>query len=314
MAVSVWVFALGGRALAAPESTRAVQVQLADLGFGPGPLDGIYGPRTRGAVHAFQIASELRPTGRLDAATLARLEEVRAVLRGAVKTASGENSLRAQPIEDLEHDEAKVIEMFSAASVEAERVRLMAVQVMGEIRSARSRAALGIVLYGNAFPSARSAAARELGKIADAPSLYTLALALDDERDPAVREVITAELDRAMAQEHVLFVPMAPQAPPAARAPVIVPTITPVAALPAGRVLVGILEPTGDPNAFRGRTRPGTISTAVDGDHLGVGRDGYFTLRLDQAPAGAILVLVQEMNAEGEVRERYYRTLSRDEV
>lgn len=316
------VLGLGGVASATSEPTRAAQEQLAELGFHPGRLDGISGPRTQAAVHAFQVASELSPTGRIDGATRARLEEVRGLLLGiATQAAAGKRNPRGE-IVDQDHDEAQVIEIFSAASVEGERVRLAAVQVLGETRSARSRAALGVVLYGNAFPSVRSAAAHELGRMGDSASLYTLALALDDERDSTVRAVISAELERAMADELVLFAPSAP-AParavaftpaPAAVESVVPPMVTPAMALPAARLLVGILEPTEDPRVFRGRARPGTMSTSVNGTHAGVGRDGYFLLRVPQGPPAAILVLVQEMSAEGEVRERYFRSMPRDEV
>jgi hypothetical protein len=45
------------------EDLRGVQQALASLGYDPGPLDGIRGARTRGAVVAFQRAQGLTPDG-----------------------------------------------------------------------------------------------------------------------------------------------------------------------------------------------------------------------------------------------------------
>ncbi|RXI98174.1 N-acetylmuramoyl-L-alanine amidase [Anaerobacillus alkaliphilus] len=42
---------------------RAVQQQLADLGFNPGPVDGIFGPLTTDAVERFQRASRINVDG-----------------------------------------------------------------------------------------------------------------------------------------------------------------------------------------------------------------------------------------------------------
>ena len=49
-----------------------LQRALSAKGFDPGPIDGIYGPRTRGAVTAFQKANNL-PTGGLTLTTLEKL-------------------------------------------------------------------------------------------------------------------------------------------------------------------------------------------------------------------------------------------------
>lgn len=56
--------------IAFEEETAAVQRRLSDLGFEPGPIDGLMGPRTRKAVSAFQRANSLSPNGRLNAKTL----------------------------------------------------------------------------------------------------------------------------------------------------------------------------------------------------------------------------------------------------
>jgi hypothetical protein len=46
---------------------RSAQVALVYLGFSPGPIDGIKGPRTNAAIMAFQRKRKLKVTGRLDA-------------------------------------------------------------------------------------------------------------------------------------------------------------------------------------------------------------------------------------------------------
>jgi Putative peptidoglycan binding domain len=53
--------------------TQQAQSKLAELGFDPGPADGIAGRGTRAAVVAFQKQSGLPLTGALDAATLEKL-------------------------------------------------------------------------------------------------------------------------------------------------------------------------------------------------------------------------------------------------
>lgn len=46
-----------------------VQQRLHDLGYDPGPVDGMAGPKTRAALGAFQKDRGLRPTGRMDSPT-----------------------------------------------------------------------------------------------------------------------------------------------------------------------------------------------------------------------------------------------------
>lgn len=45
------------------------QKMLAEAGFSPGPLDGVFGPRTTTATKAFQKANSLPPTGKVNAPT-----------------------------------------------------------------------------------------------------------------------------------------------------------------------------------------------------------------------------------------------------
>ena len=51
------------------------QRTLSDLGYDPGMADGIYGPRTRQALEAFQRQAKVPVNGILDAATLQALEQ-----------------------------------------------------------------------------------------------------------------------------------------------------------------------------------------------------------------------------------------------
>ncbi len=55
------------------DTIRSVQQNLNDHGYNAGPVDGIMGPRTRGALKEFQQANGLNEDGRLDQQTLAAL-------------------------------------------------------------------------------------------------------------------------------------------------------------------------------------------------------------------------------------------------
>lgn len=50
-----------------------VQKRLSNLGFPPGPIDGIMGPKTRSAIAQFQKSQGAEPTGQLDEATRQKL-------------------------------------------------------------------------------------------------------------------------------------------------------------------------------------------------------------------------------------------------
>ena len=53
---------------------RAAQEKLKEKGFDPGPIDGMWGPRTAAAVSDFQRSENLKVTSRLDADTLGKLD------------------------------------------------------------------------------------------------------------------------------------------------------------------------------------------------------------------------------------------------
>lgn len=56
------------------ELVRLVQLNLRSLGFQPGPIDGIIGPRTRAAIRAFQRAQGRQPSGIVSFDFLSRLQ------------------------------------------------------------------------------------------------------------------------------------------------------------------------------------------------------------------------------------------------
>ena len=54
-------------------STLELQKRLTDLGYKPGAIDGMMGPRTTAALKRFQHDHKLSPTGKLDTNTAAKL-------------------------------------------------------------------------------------------------------------------------------------------------------------------------------------------------------------------------------------------------
>lgn len=64
---------MGITSLFAGDLVRKAQETLVEMGFSPGPVDGLWGPKTRGAVKKFQEKEGLPASGRLDDATKNRL-------------------------------------------------------------------------------------------------------------------------------------------------------------------------------------------------------------------------------------------------
>jgi peptidoglycan hydrolase-like protein with peptidoglycan-binding domain len=58
----------------AQPDVRAAQEKLKDKGYDPGPVDGIWGPRTAAAISEYQRKEKMTITNRLDTETLAKLE------------------------------------------------------------------------------------------------------------------------------------------------------------------------------------------------------------------------------------------------
>lgn len=63
----------GYRSAAGSQRVRRLQRDLRRLGYRPGPVDGLFGPRTKASVQWFQMKEGLRPGGSVDAATLGSL-------------------------------------------------------------------------------------------------------------------------------------------------------------------------------------------------------------------------------------------------
>ncbi len=100
---------------------------------------------------------------------------------------------------EIDGDDLAVDELLKIAAFEEESLRIAAVEVMGEIANTRARAALGIVLYGNSMGTVRAAAADQLAKFQDGETVFTLALALETEKDHEVRDVIAANLEKCLS-------------------------------------------------------------------------------------------------------------------
>lgn len=58
----------------APRYVRDAQRALRDLGYEPGPVDGVVGPRTRAALMRYQRSERIAVTGWLDPETMVRLD------------------------------------------------------------------------------------------------------------------------------------------------------------------------------------------------------------------------------------------------
>jgi Putative peptidoglycan binding domain/Resolvase, N terminal domain len=69
-------FGTGFRHAGGSQRVREVQQRLSKLGFAPGPLDGLFGPRTYAAVLAFQTKHGLAADGIVGALTLTALRQL----------------------------------------------------------------------------------------------------------------------------------------------------------------------------------------------------------------------------------------------
>ena len=64
------------------EQLRRVQVRLKALGFDPGPIDGLPGPKTSAAIIAFKKSVNLNPRDKVGPITLRMLFEVKTSAKG----------------------------------------------------------------------------------------------------------------------------------------------------------------------------------------------------------------------------------------
>ena len=79
-------------------TVREIQQRLADWGYGPGAVDGVYGADTEAAVRRFQAANGLEVDGRAGPATLAALGLPSGGVDNAYGDGSGELELLARLI------------------------------------------------------------------------------------------------------------------------------------------------------------------------------------------------------------------------
>ena len=79
-------------------TVREIQTRLADWGYGPGAVDGVYGADTEAAVRRFQAANGLEADGRAGPATLAALGLPSGGVDNAYGDGSGELELLARLI------------------------------------------------------------------------------------------------------------------------------------------------------------------------------------------------------------------------
>ena len=102
---------------------------------------------------------------------------------------------------EIDADEIAVDELLHIAGSEEESLRIAAVEVLGEMKTTRARAVLGVILYSNGLATVRAKAADQLGNLGDSESLFALALALEWEKNEEVRAVISANIDRNLLTE-----------------------------------------------------------------------------------------------------------------
>jgi peptidoglycan hydrolase-like protein with peptidoglycan-binding domain len=79
---------------------RQAQSSLKAKGFDPGPIDGVFGPRTRAAVEDFQRSEGLMITGQLDAETSARLSSMSRTRQTGAATPSASPATTVEPTKD----------------------------------------------------------------------------------------------------------------------------------------------------------------------------------------------------------------------
>lgn len=72
----VIIYPLDAQSVMHKEYVKMVQIQLLNVGFSPGKVDGIYGTVTKKAISNFQKYYHIRSTGLLDSETIKKLESV----------------------------------------------------------------------------------------------------------------------------------------------------------------------------------------------------------------------------------------------
>lgn len=122
------------------EQTARVQQRLTELGYDPGPVDGVFGPRTKTAIQAFQVQQGIPPDGIASPALLSALEQSAAVVStpaAAVAAVTAQQEVLIDALEELEwvtfdkidHDVETIAQAFYHA-YEIEKSRKLADFVM----------------------------------------------------------------------------------------------------------------------------------------------------------------------------------------
>lgn len=94
-------------------TVKRLQARLAELGFNPGPIDGIVGPKTKGAVTAYQTANRLPETGGITTRLLEHLEA-----RSAQRDGREPDAAASLSTEDLPAYRAGTTFVYSDGNVE----------------------------------------------------------------------------------------------------------------------------------------------------------------------------------------------------
>jgi DNA invertase Pin-like site-specific DNA recombinase len=102
---------------------RDVQRELQRLGYEPGPVDGLFGPRTQAAVQWFQIKHGFRPSGVIDSATLAHLRESGAPASTNATAGDAEESAAPTPRPERTQSGAGSGRRAKAPATRTQRVR-----------------------------------------------------------------------------------------------------------------------------------------------------------------------------------------------
>ena len=82
VAVGVWRLASSARPQLTTAELTEAEVLLKQLGFPPGPIDGVIDEQSRSAIRDFQLTDSLTVDGRLDAGLLNELRTAKAELSG----------------------------------------------------------------------------------------------------------------------------------------------------------------------------------------------------------------------------------------
>lgn len=84
-AVTAAAMSEAAAAAPAPRYVREAQRALRDLGYRPGPVDGVVGRQTKEALVKYQRSQKIAVTGRLDSETMVRLDIQKRLFQGQAR-------------------------------------------------------------------------------------------------------------------------------------------------------------------------------------------------------------------------------------